>query len=250
VNVKLRLTMLFSASLAVVCAMLGLVFTSAAGADSGSTSPVVPLNTSCVVTTLITLAPTGDAVVSSSLTEPCAFASGSTTTETYSGSPIESKTAPSDGLITLNAAAKDDPLLSIDGGSFLPAIFGVNTVVATGVNPAGGTNTATFLIDIVQGSLSNANSGSSSSGGGSGTLTGTNTGKSTGTVGLAFTGANLAALIAAALFMLLLGASVVIYARRKAMAQQLEYAVSHPDQQRPLAISDMPDTNWEMKNIW
>lgn len=130
-------------------------------------------------------------------------------------------------------------------------------MVATGLNPAGGTNTATFLIDIVQSTVSNTGSGSSggstggsSGGGATGSLTGTNTGKSTGTVGLAFTGANLAALIAAALFMLLVGSAIVIYARRKAMERHLEYAVDHPDQPLPLAISDLPDTTWEMKNIW
>lgn len=123
-NVKLRITMLFSASLAVICAMLGLMFSSAASADSGSTSPVVPLNTSCTVTDLITLAPTGNAVVyAPPLTEPCPFASGSTTTESYAGSPIESKTAPADGLITLSPAAHD-PQLSIDGGPFMPAVSG------------------------------------------------------------------------------------------------------------------------------
>ncbi|HEY2213500.1 MAG TPA: hypothetical protein VGH31_00490, partial [Acidimicrobiales bacterium] len=69
-------------------------------------------------------------------------------------------------------------------------------------------------------------------------------------VGLAFTGANLAALIAAALFLLIMGAAIVIYTRRKALERQLEFAVDHPDRRKPLAISGQPDSTWDMNNIW
>jgi hypothetical protein len=132
----------------------------------------------------------------------------------------------------------------------LPASFGINTVIATGLNADGGTNTATFLIDITQ--LSNSNSGGSTGSTGTGS-TGTGSVVSTTktpAVGLAFTGANLAALIAAALFLLIMGAAIVIYTRRKALERQLEFAVDHPDRRKPLAISDQPDSTWDMNNIW
>ncbi len=257
VNVKLRLTVLLGASLAVICAMLGLVFSSAANAASptgSQTPPVTLINTECSVAETLTLPANSSAAVSGSLTEPCPFASGSTTTEKYNGTTLESKVAPTTGLITL-ATSAHDPVLSIDGGPYLPAVFGVNTVIATGVNSTGGTNTATFLIDITQ--LSNSTNGSTggTSGGSTGTgSTGTGTVgtvvNKTPAVGLAFTGANLAALIAAALFLLIMGAAIVIYTRRKALERQLEFAVDHPDRRKPLAISDEPDSTWRMNNIW
>jgi hypothetical protein len=34
------------------------------------------------------------------------------------------------------------------------------------------------------------------------------------------------------------------------MERQLEFAMEHPDRPLPLAISDLPDTTWQMNNIW
>jgi hypothetical protein len=95
-------------------------------------------------------------------------------------------------------AGTDTPTLSVDSGTFEPASFGVNTCTATGPTSSGGTNVASFLIDIEAASASAAGSGASSGS------------------GLAFTGADLAALIAAALALILMGTGVVAYTRRRA----------------------------------
>jgi hypothetical protein len=102
--------------------------------------------------------------------------------------------------LTLNLSATD-PALSVNGGAFQTAQFGNNTITATGNNSSGGTNTATFLVNLVNPNATGAGSGAGSS-------------------GLAFTGADLAALVAAALALILMGAGVVIFTRRRAAAIQ------------------------------
>jgi hypothetical protein len=126
-----------------------------------------------------------------SLTASCSFADNAAVT-INNGGTTQSTTASATGGLTLTYGATD-PTLSIDGGTFVNAAYGVNTVTATGLNAAGGTNTATFLIDIENPSATT----------GSGT-------------GLAFTGADLAALLGAALALILMGAAVVVYTRRRA----------------------------------
>jgi hypothetical protein len=100
--------------------------------------------------------------------------------------------------LTLNFSATD-PTLSVNGGTFQSTSYGVTTITATGPTPSGGTNVATYLVDIVNAAA-----------------TGTGAASGTAGSGLAFTGADLAALIAAALALILMGTGVVAYTRRRA----------------------------------
>ncbi len=112
----------------------------------------------------------------------------------YEGTTLPSVTAdPTTGLISVSASVKD-PSISFDGSAYYPASYtSVNTLTATGTNAAGGSNTATFLITLSPPATTAAST----------------------TGGLAFTGADLAALIAGGLALLLLGSGVVLYTRRQ-----------------------------------
>jgi hypothetical protein len=188
---------------AVLVGSAGLLITtsSVAGAaaptTTGTTSPNGPSPTNCSVSLTLVL-PLSNVPVTGSLTESCTFQPGSTVTIIYLGVTIETITAPASGLITLTFSAKD-PSLSIDGKPYASAGFGINTVTATGINPGLGTNTATFLVDLEKPAA-----------------TPVSTSATSGSSGLAFTGADLAALIAAALALVLLGTGVVAYTRRRA----------------------------------
>jgi hypothetical protein len=203
-----------AASVAAILGASGLLFAASglAGAAGSTSPPAGSTPTSCSVSTTLTL-PVGGAPVSTSFSETCAFAIGSAVTFSYGNSSVAPVTAGSNGLITVNVRAHD-PQISFNSGAYLPAVYGVNTLTASGLNSSGATNTATFLIDLVQGtsSVSNGNSGSGSTGssGGSG-----GSGGSTNSGGLAFTGADLALLIAAAVTLILLGGGVIMYTRRQ-----------------------------------
>jgi 3D (Asp-Asp-Asp) domain-containing protein len=178
----------------VVFGVTGLLLASseAAGAAGGSTSPPVGgVATTCSSTATLTVNAT--APVSTTIAPTCAFAANSSVTIAYQGSTLETITAPASGLITFTVNA-EDPSLSVDATAYQSAVYGTNTITASGTNTSGASNTATALVDLV--------APSSSTGSGSG--------------GLAFTGADLAALIAAALALILLGTGVVLYTRRRA----------------------------------
>jgi len=182
-------------AVAVVLGASGLLFgaASAAGA-AGSTSPSSSgTPTSCSTSTTITVTNTPQTV---SLGETCAFSPNSSVTVSYQGSTVATVTSDSSGLVTLSITATD-PHLAINGGTPQTAVFGTNTITASGTNSSGASNTATFLVDL---QAAPATSSSTTSG-------------STG--GLAFTGADLAALIAAALALVLFGTGVVLYTRRR-----------------------------------
>jgi hypothetical protein len=191
------------------------------------------------------------------LSESCPFAPGTPVTITDGGEVADIIDAPSNGEITLSLAAID-PSLSINGTPYRSAVYGTNTLVASGVNTSGGTNTATFLIDLVQpqtavatlagtsgsggaGSVLAANGGSSAS-----TLAGTaapTTSAAPGSIGFAFTGANLVALISAGLALLLLGGLIVFVTRRRAVQEAMRYSES-----RQTVL--FPHPPWSVKNIW
>jgi hypothetical protein len=177
----------------------GLLFATStvAGADGSTTPPASSVPTSCSTSSTVTV---GSAPQSVSLGETCAFAPNSAVTVSFNGATVASPTSDSNGLITLSVTATD-PTLAFNGGTAQPAVYGINTVTATGTNASGATNTASFLIDLVSSAPATAASTTSSS-------------SSSG--GLAFTGADLAALAAAALALILLGAGVVSYTRRRA----------------------------------
>jgi hypothetical protein len=186
--------------------LIALPGTAGADAPNSSSATTTGAATSCSSSASVTVtsANTSSNPATGSLTASCTFANNTPVTISNGGSS-QSTTSDGSGGLDLNYSATD-PTLSVDGGPFEPAQYGVNTVVATGNNPAGGTNTATFLIDIVN---PNASTGASSA---SGSATVSASG------GLAFTGADLAALIAAALALILMGSGVVIYTRRRAAA--------------------------------
>lgn len=175
--------------------LIALPGTAGAAGSGSSSSPTTGTPTSCSASATVDVssANTSASPATGSLTASCSFADNAAVT-INNGGTSQSTTASSTGGLTITYAATD-PTLSIDGGSFVNAVYGVNTVTATGPNAAGGTNTATFLIDI--------ENPSATTGSGSGT-------------GLAFTGADLAALLGAALALILMGAGVVLYTRRRA----------------------------------
>ena len=179
----------------------GLIFAmpGTAGA-AGSTSPAtdqVPTSCSASTTLNVTTASTTSSPATTSLTGSCAFAPGSAVSVSGLGSTQSTNANGTSGLLTVTFSATD-PTLSFDGGAFQPAVYGVNTITATGTNATGATNTATFLVDIVNVTTASTSTSTPS------------------TAPLAFTGADLAALIAAALALILLGTGVVVYTRRRA----------------------------------
>jgi hypothetical protein len=180
-----------SGALAAALGASGLLFaTSAAAGAAGSTSPT-PTSSSCSASTTLTVGSTPQSVT---LQNTCPFAPNSSVTVAFQGSTVASLTADSTGTISLGVVATD-PTLAFNGGTAQTAVYGTNTVTASGTNASGGTNTATFLIDLQQASSTSSGTGGSG--------------------GLAFTGADLAALIAAALALILLGTGVVTYTRRR-----------------------------------
>jgi hypothetical protein len=178
-------------AVAAVLGASGLLFaTSSAAGAAGSTSPPAGgVATSCSTSTTITTSSTPQSVT---LGETCAFTPNSSVTISFQGTTVTTATADATGLISLSVTA-NDPSISINGGAAQTAVYGVNTFVATGTNASGATNTATFLIDLEQAAT-----------------------PATPSTPLAFTGADLAALIAAALALVLLGTGVVLYTRRRA----------------------------------
>jgi hypothetical protein len=177
-----------AASVAAVLGASGLLFATSgiAGASGSSSPPASSTPTTCSTSSTLTL-PAGGAAVSASLGETCAFAPNSPVNLTFGGTTLTGVSADANGLISVSVSG-EDPQLSFNGGAYMSAVYGVNTLTATGTNASGGTNTATFLVDLVA--------------------------PSSGT-GLAFTGADLAALVAAALALVLLGSGVMLYTRRQ-----------------------------------
>jgi LPXTG-motif cell wall-anchored protein len=104
--------------------------------------PPPPVNTSCSFTESV---PEGTSLT---LTVTCAFAPGSTITVTFNGAPYQTATAPPSGDFIQTFTASD-PHLSMNGGPLVATAFGaVNTVVATGPDSSGGTNTSTTLVTV------------------------------------------------------------------------------------------------------
>jgi hypothetical protein len=104
----------------------------------------------------------------------------------------------SSGTVTLTNAVTD-PHLSVNGSTPEPSIFGSNTVTLT--NTSGGAGGTEYVI-IPNATTAALGSGSSGSAG-----------------TLAFTGADLLALIVGALFLLAAGTLLVVFTRRRASQQ-------------------------------
>jgi len=168
-----------------------------AGADSSTSPPTTAVPTSCSSSTTINLTAsnTSSNPATTSVSSTCAFAPGATVQITFLGATQSATADATTGILTLSLSATD-PALSVNGGAFQTTTFGAsNTITAVGNNASGAANTATFLVVLSNPSATGAN-------------------------GLAFTGADLAALIGAALVLILMGAGVVIFTRRRAAATQ------------------------------
>jgi hypothetical protein len=188
-----------AAAVALGVSGLILALPGSAGAAGSTSPPAGAVPTSCSVSTTIDVnaASTTSAPATTSLTSTCSYTPGSTVSLSFLGTTQTATADATTGLLTLKLSATD-PSLSVNGGAFQAAVYGVNTITATGNNASGGANSATFLIDI-----ENPTATASGSGG-----------------GLAFTGADLAALVAAALALIVMGSGVVIYTRRRAGASR------------------------------
>jgi hypothetical protein len=175
--------------LGVLLGSSALLFATATAAGAAGSTP--PSATGTPVTCSVTASPvtvTSSTNVNVPLTTPaaCDYAAGSSVAVTLNGASVESATADTSGVVTLSATVTD-PHIAIDTTAPVAVSLGTNTIVTTGTTASGATDTVTFVVDL-------QNSGT----------------------GLAFTGADLAALIGAALAMLVLGTGIVMFTRRRA----------------------------------
>jgi hypothetical protein len=180
-----------------------MAFGAPAGADGGSTSPPAgSVPTSCSTSSTLNVGPSGQPA-QVTLGETCAYTPNSAVTVTFNGAVVAHATANSSGLVTLIFDGKD-AAIAVDNGTYTPTTYGVNTFVASGTNASGASNTADFLIDLEH--IVTAASA----------VTPPSISSSSATGALAFTGADLAALVAAGLALVLLGGGIVLYTRRRA----------------------------------
>lgn len=107
--------------------------------------------------------------------------------------------ADSTGMVTLTIAASDGPHLSVNGSTPEPTTYGSNTV--TLANTAGSDGAT---VDII---IPDATTAALGTGGSSGSL--------------AFTGAELLALVIGALLLLATGTLLVVFTRRRTRQQQI-----------------------------
>jgi hypothetical protein len=113
-----------------------------AGAATGY-PPSTGNNTTCSFSTSVNV------LTSITVTVTCTFAPGSTITITFDGVAYLTATAPPSGVF-IETFTATDPHLALNGGTPIETAYGaVNTIVATGTNSAGGTNTATTLVTVV-----------------------------------------------------------------------------------------------------
>ena len=195
----------------------GLALSATAGADSpypgtttvttppgGTTSPGGSSSGSCASTVTV---PSGNTTV--------VVLTGCTASSTFSitiagvASGVTVNSDPS-GNITLTNVVTGDPFLSVNGSKPIPTKYGTdlassNPVTLTNASGAPGGTENVIIPNIVTAALGTA--GSSGTGGSAGTL--------------AFTGADLLALIVGALFLLAMGTLLVVFTRRRASRHQV-----------------------------
>jgi hypothetical protein len=105
------------------------------------------------------------------------------------------------GNVTLTNTASGDPFLSVNGSTPVVTKYGTNTVSLTNVSGGPGGTEFVIIPNVLTAALG------TSSGGSGGTL--------------AFTGADLLALIIGALFLLAAGTLLVVFTRRRASHQRV-----------------------------
>jgi hypothetical protein len=167
--------------------------TLSAGAATGYPPPTIPSG-ACSVSSTIVLAQSGTTTVP--VTEIGQFAPGTTINIIFKGQTVATTVSPTDGSLTISVSAKDpnNPQISIDNTQFQPTNLGLNTITASGLDANSAATVCSFLISI-------------------------DPAPSLASAPLAFTGADLGALIAGAVILLLLGSAVVVFTRRKAAGQ-------------------------------
>jgi hypothetical protein len=116
-------------------------------------------------------------------------------------------TANSDGAgnVTLTIAVSGDPDVSVNGSTPVPTTYGANTVTLANTSGGAGGTVNVNIPNATTSALGTSGSSGSGSSGGS----------------LAFTGADLLALIVGALFLLAMGTLLVVSTRRRASHQQV-----------------------------
>ncbi|HEY1987842.1 MAG TPA: hypothetical protein VGG43_00080 [Acidimicrobiales bacterium] len=107
------------------------------------------------------------------------------------------------GNVTLTNAVTGDPFLSVNGSKPVSTIYGTNTVSLTNTSGCPGGTEYVIIPNVLTAALSTGSSGTGSGG------------------TLAFTGADLLALIVGALFLLAVGTLLVVFTRRRANQQQV-----------------------------
>lgn len=119
----------------------------------------------------------------------CGFATGATVTFTINGTVEGTAAANSSGCVILNGVTSD-PSISINGGTPVSVPYGNSTVSVSGVGPTGATVTDTIIVPVVAPAASSA-------------------------APLAFTGADIAAMVVGGLALIALGFLVLTFSRRR-----------------------------------
>lgn len=185
----LRTGMATTMAAAFAAMLLFVAATPSNAASSGYPPPTTSaVNTSC--TASVVLAANGTL----SYRVTCLFAPNAAVSLTVNGAAYGNGTADSTGVFTEVFVTSGDPEITVNGGAEVSAAYGATTtIVATGPNSSGGTNTATTLVSVPAPAATTASTGA-----------------------LAFTGADLAAAIVGGLALLSMGTLMVMYARRRA----------------------------------
>ena len=163
----------------------------AAGAATPGYPPPPNLNTNCSFSAAVNLNTTVTVTVT------CKFAPGAAISVSLNGAAYLKTTAPASGILVETFTATD-PHISMNGGPAVATNAGAtNTFVATGANPGGGTNTATTLVTIPATGAAAAAASTPAA------------------AGLAFTGADIMAMVIGALALLALGFLILTLTRRR-----------------------------------
>jgi hypothetical protein len=170
-----------------------------AGAATPGYPPPPNLNTSCSFSQPITVGGTVTVTVT------CKFAPGTTIAITLNGISYGTATAPASGIL-VETFTDTNGKISLNGGPAVATACGATaSFVASGTNPAGGTNVATTLVTAVCPSALASNTPASSG-----------AASASASPGLAFTGADIMAMVIGALALLALGFLILTLTRRRA----------------------------------
>jgi hypothetical protein len=124
----------------------------------------------------------------------CGFAPGATVTLAVNGTVDASVVAGSGGCVTLTGVVSD-PHIAVNGGTPVAVGLGANAITATGISAGGGTQTDTADLTVVTTAAAAATPS-----------------------GLAFTGADIMAVVIGGLALIALGFLVLTFARRRTTA--------------------------------